>query len=232
MQRKTLGGLSTAGEGTSSIVEAGVVLGVEQGGGGGHGHASDSALVGSLQGLLQRTGQFLGQEGLPGLLAAQVCILLLPVGVVGELTCHGNDHVDVLIHVEINNIGLHHPVSATFTAVATIKKVDGGTRLGVVLRGDHEQRHVAVHGRGICPHFLHTVGMFCNLFAPHRSRVNIALTHRHRGLGGASSLLGCTLARQGGGSCQCRTHKKRAGSDGGGYVSKSFHGDLHSPSFS
>ena len=60
MQRKTLGGLSTAGEGTSSIVEAGVVLSVEQGGGGGHGHASDSALVGSLEGLLQRTGQFLG----------------------------------------------------------------------------------------------------------------------------------------------------------------------------
>ena len=162
------------------------MLGVEQGRCTGHGHAYNGALVRSLQGLLQWTGQFLGQEGLPGLLAAQVCILLLPVGVVGELTCHGNDHVDILIHVEINNIGLHHPVSATFTAVRAIKKVDGGTRLGIIFRGDHKQWHIAIHGRRVRPHFLHTIRVFSNLFTPHGDWVDVTRAHRHRGLWGIS----------------------------------------------
>ena len=186
LQWKSFGGLGTTRERANGIIETGVVLGVKQGRGASHGHAHNGALVGSLEGLLQRTRQFLGQEGLPFLLAAQVCILLLPVGVVGELAGHRDDHVDVLIHVEVNNIGLHHPVGFAFAAVRAIKKINGGTRLGIIFRGDHKQWHIAIHGRRVRPHFLHTIRVFSNLFTPHGDWVDVTRAHRHRGLWGIS----------------------------------------------
>ena len=69
-----------------------------------------------------------------------------PVGVVRKLAGHGDDHVDILFLVEINNVCLDYPVGIAFATVGTIEKIENWS-IGVSCLDDDKWDLSVIHGR-------------------------------------------------------------------------------------
>ena len=113
-----------------------------------HGQPADIALAveGDAGLLLQHTGQFLGQEGLP-LRTAQVGVGLVPVGVVGAAGFDRHDGGDVLIRHGALHIALAQPAGLAWGG-NTVEKIQHWCCLLAVFWILHLDLHDAAHRRG------------------------------------------------------------------------------------
>ena len=103
------GGVQVPGERTHELEHVRVALREVDGGGATHGQTEDGALTVGAVTVLQNRRKFLGHEGFP--LVVLAVVWLLPVRVEGGFATHRQDHVDVLVSVELLDVGVDGPTA-------------------------------------------------------------------------------------------------------------------------
>ena len=112
------GGVQVAGEGADELEHVRVALREVHRGGAAHGQAEDGAFLAGAETVVEDGDQLLHEERLP--LVVLAVVRLLPVRVEGGLAADGEDHVDVLVGVELLDVGLDGPAAVVLTGAEAV----------------------------------------------------------------------------------------------------------------
>ena len=155
------GGVQVAGEGADELEQVRVALSQVDRGGAAHGQAHHGAGAIGAELVVQHRDELLGQERLP--LVVLAVVLPLPVGVEGGLAADREDDVDVLVGVELLDVGFDGPAVFVVTRAQAVERPHLGElrgRVGVPVarQQDLHLDRVVRHGRGVDKHGDAAVG--------------------------------------------------------------------------
>jgi len=153
--------LQDAREGGSELEEARIAAGEHHRGAATHRESLDPTHLGGSPLSLQQRGEFLRQERLP--LVVLAVVRLGPVGVETRLATDGQDNIDVLVLVEVLDVGVEDPAALIVLGPESVEHVHLRelVRRTVVPVAGQQQLHlnVGAHRRRVHPHRHPAVGV-------------------------------------------------------------------------
>ena len=147
------GGVEVAGERADELEQLGVAVRQVDRGGATHRDTGDRPLLGGPPTFTQDSRELLGEEGLP-LVGLAGLRLFLPVGVEGGVAADGHNDVDVLVGVELLDVGHQRPTGLAVLGAQAVHRPDGrevpvGLVVPVAGQQDLDEDRLLRHGRGV-----------------------------------------------------------------------------------